>query len=103
MSTAKLVAIAIAFLSACAQVDIFVTAASDEGTVYECRIPDGRVLELCYFDDAIDELSVLTKGVCDETSRTWPQITNFLSLGCAYSCPGRPRGCNAHNGCYCPK
>jgi hypothetical protein len=93
--------IAFAVLAGCTQLDVFITAAEDEGTVYECRIASGDITELCYFDDAADELGEMIGATCGAPSRRWPRLANFFSLGCAYRCPARD-GCNAHNGCYCP-
>lgn len=95
--------VAAALLStACTQLDVFITAATNEGTVYECTIDDGTVVELCYHDDASDELGELIGGSCGDPSRRWPWFVNKLSMGCTYECPSPRVGCNAKNGCYCP-
>lgn len=92
-------------LTACTSFDVLVNAASDEGTVYECR--GERTLELCYFDDADEELAdrlALDRGGawnCGSPSRRWPWFTNKLHLGCTYACPAPGVGCNARNGCAC--
>lgn len=88
-------------LSGCTQFDIFVEAATDEVTVYDCAV-DGAVLELCYLDDSAAELGEQLGATCSRGSRRWVQFSNFLTLGCTYSCPHYGPGCNAHNGCYCP-
>jgi hypothetical protein len=98
----RIIAFAIGFLAACTEIDVFVTAASKEGSVYECRGRDGRVFELCYLDDAAVELGAMIDATCGGPSRSWPQLTNFFSLGCAYQCPALHKGCNAKDGCYCP-
>ncbi len=95
-------AVSVALLAGCTQLGVLIDAASDEGTVYECSTDDGRVVELCYFDDAEDELGEMLGGSCGEPSRRWPWFVNMLSMGCTYSCPAPRQGCNAHNGCYCP-
>lgn len=92
---------AIAMFAGCEQVDIFVTAAKDEGTVYECRLAGDTIVEYCYLDDAADELGDMISGSCGTPNRRWPRFTNFFSLGCAYTCPGK-RGCNALHSCFCP-
>lgn len=102
VATPKLVFAALA-LGGCTQMDVFVSAATDEGTVYECSTRDGtRVIEICYVDDAEEELGQLLDASCGEPARRWPRFTNWLGLGCSYSCPAPPLGCNAHDGCYCP-
>lgn len=96
------IALWVALLAGCTQLGVFISAASDEGTVYECSTDDGRIVELCYADDAADELGELLGGSCGEPSRNWPWFVNKLSMGCTYACPAPRLGCNAHNGCYCP-
>lgn len=94
-------------LSACTEFDVFVEAAGDEGTVYECA-SESSTVELCYLDDSEAELAnwlVATKGgawSCGTTDRWWPRITNALHSGCNYHCPHPGPGCNSKNGCFCP-
>lgn len=97
------VAIALAMLAGCTQFDVFLEAAGDEGTVYECTTGEGRTVEYCYLDDSADELADMLGGTCGDPTRRWPRFVNFLSMGCAYACPAPGVGCNAHQGCYCPK
>lgn len=89
-------------LAGCTEFDIVVEAASEQGTVYECQLPDKQV-ELCFYDDAADELAWhIGAASCGTTSRWWPELTNTLGLGCNYHCPHYGPGCNAKQGCYCP-
>lgn len=90
-------------LASCTQLDIFIDAATDEGTVYDCRRPNGTVLELCYLDDSEDELGAMVGATCETGERNWVAFTNALSLGCNYHCPHYGPGCNAHAGCWCPE
>ena len=99
----KRIAALLVLLASCTYFDVLIDAASDEGTVYECTLEDGRTVEFCYLDDSADELSDLTGGTCGGTDRTWPQITNALGLGCTYACPHPGPGCNAKQGCFCPQ
>ncbi len=89
-------------LGSCTEFDIFIEAASDEGTVYECRTDQGKDVEYCYFDDSAKELSEFVGGTCGAPSRKWPKVVNFLNMGCVYSCPAPGKGCNAKQSCYCP-
>ena len=95
-------AVALALLVGCEPLGVLVSAVKDEGTVYECTTHYGNTVELCYLDDATDQLGELLGGTCDEPTRRWPRVTNMFGLGCTYACPAPRRGCNAHNGCYCP-
>ena len=85
----------------CTQADVFFSAATDEGTVYECTTSNKTVFEFCYHDDAADELGELIGAECGDPSRRWPWFANLFAMGCSYACPSR-YGCNAHHGCYCP-
>jgi hypothetical protein len=95
-------ACSLAVLAGCDQVDGAYDAVTGEGTVYECTTSTGRSVEVCYFDDAGDELADLVGGTCSRSTRSWPWFANLLHIGCAYSCPAPASSCNAHNGCYCP-
>lgn len=90
-------------LVSCAEVDIASQAAGGPGTVYNCT-GDDQEHELCFYDDAAEELAWhLGLPEChavEAGERFWPWLTNLLSVGCTYVCPGQ-RGCNAHQGCYC--
>ena len=73
-----------------------------DGRVYSCKLRDGTTTELCYFDDAGDELRDALDAVdCGGTGRWYPWLTNALGKGCVYSCEPHS-GCNAKQGCYCP-
>jgi hypothetical protein len=97
----KLAAVLV-LLAGCTQLDVFWRAATDEGTVYECKTASGDLVEICYKDDAADELGASFGGSCGEPSRRWPWFTNMVGMGCTYSCPPPRQGCNAEYGCYCP-
>lgn len=94
--------LAIALLGSCTEFDIFLEAAMEEGTVYECKMESGRIVEYCYFDDSSDELATYIGGTCGDPTRRWPRFVNFFNMGCNYSCPHPGKGCNAKQGCYCP-
>jgi hypothetical protein len=94
-------AAALLLVASCTQVDVAWRAATDEGTVYDCKTHSGTVIEICYRDDAGDELGALLDASCGEPSRTWPWFADLVGMGCAYECPSR-KGCNAKWGCYCP-
>ena len=96
-------ALAIVLVGACDQVDVFFSAVTDDGTVYECAAPNGTTVEVCYLDDSADELGELLGRTCGEPSRRWPWFANKFNLGCTYQCPPPHLGCNALNGCYCPQ
>lgn len=98
-----LLLLAVGLSASCDSMDIFVAATTGEGTVYECSATDGSTVEVCYLDDSADELGKLLGRACGEPSRKWPWFTNKLNVGCAYKCPPIHNGCNAENGCYCPR
>jgi hypothetical protein len=99
---APTIVLAVCLLPSCAQLDVFFAATTDEGTVYDCVASDGSTVEVCYLDDAAEELGHYLGRTCGEPERRWPWFTNKLNVGCAYSCPPPGYGCNAANGCYCP-
>jgi hypothetical protein len=72
------------------------------GTVYTCT--DGaRTEEWCSQLEAA-EVSALRALECHVTGiddRWWPGLTNYVH-GCTYGCESH-RGCNARNGCLCPR
>ena len=94
--------LALALVAGCTQADVFFSAATDEGTVYECKTSNDTVFEFCYHDDAAGELGELIGAECGDPSRRWPWFANLFAIGCVYECPPRHQGCNAHDGCYCP-
>ena len=101
--SSTVIALAVVVLGSCTEFDIFLEAASREGTVYECQTDEGKELEYCYFDESAEELADFIGGTCGDPSRRWPRFVNFINMGCSYYCPHPDKGCNAHNGCYCPK
>ena len=72
-----------------------------DGEVYRCDV--GVELELCW-RGAVTELAAdlasqygLASVPCGRSTRpaTW--------FGCIYECPPPAHGCDAYDGCYCPK
>jgi hypothetical protein len=66
------------------------------GRVFDCQMPDGTVLDVCWVDDEARELDAAIGGTCSLTQRD--DAAN--GLPCVYQCPSA-RGCNAFDGCFC--